>query len=299
MKISAVIPTKNRVEDLIKSVKSVLIQTRLPDELLIIDQSDNIIGQREIVNLLNANNNPLSLNYIYDPKIKGLVDAKRVAISKTTGDIICFLEDDVVLEVDYFLNMQASFMERPEMMGCCGVVTNLPKLSNGYVLFFHFFHRGIFFDRRVGVYGYTEKLNDKLIPSNYLSGGISAFRRPVFDVVKFDVSNNFHMLEDIDFSMRAHNYFGNAFYINPKARLAHYMSPLNRAVLEPRYSRKLREFIVLYKKHKKSSVDLISLLWLLFGMLIESIIASIQSFNIGPLLGYVKGIYRGANWTLR
>lgn len=37
--ITAVIPTRNRPVDLVKAVASVLSQTRLPDEFMIVDQS--------------------------------------------------------------------------------------------------------------------------------------------------------------------------------------------------------------------------------------------------------------------
>lgn len=300
MNITAVIPTKNRVEDLLKSVQSILVQSRLPDELLIVDQSDDLKSKSEVLKFLEVNEREINLKYIYNPKISGLVEAKKVAAHEATGDIICFLEDDVVLEIDYLLNMEVYFLERPEMMGCCGVVTNVPKLSNAYALFFHFFHRGIFFDKRVGVYGHTENHNDKMISSRYLSGGTSAFRRSVFDVIKFDISNKFHMLEDIDFSMRAADHFGNeAFFINPKARLAHYMSPINRSMNKARYQKKMREFIVFYKKHTRGVFDLFALLWLLIGLFIEATVASVTTRQVSPILGYFIGLRDGVKYKLK
>mgnify|MGYP000465487560 CR=1 FL=1 len=41
MIISAVIPTKNRPHDLLQAVRSILSQKRLPDQLIIIDQSND------------------------------------------------------------------------------------------------------------------------------------------------------------------------------------------------------------------------------------------------------------------
>lgn len=299
MKISAVIPTKNRVEDLVKAVESILVQSRPPDELLIIDQSVDITGQSKVESLFKFIEYGPLLKYIYDPKITGLVDAKRVAVDKSDGDIICFLEDDIVLEGDYIQQIEAVFLADDEMMGCCGVTTNLPPLSSNYVYFFHLFHQGIFHDARVGVHGFTERSDLSLIPSRYLSGGISAFRKEVFEKVPYDLKNNFFMLEDIDFSTRAADYFGDQhFYINPKAKLAHYMSPVNRAVYGKRYARKLREFIVFYKKNKRDFLDFISLLWLLFGMLIEALVVSVTSLRLGPILGAIKGVYDGVRWKV-
>ena len=299
MLISAIIPTKNRAVDLINAVQSILRQARLPDELIVVDQSENDLARAEIKLLLEASGDSMRLIYIYDPTISGLVDAKRVGTSHSSGDIICFLEDDVVLEPCYIQEMEHAFDAHPEMMGCCGVVTNLPELPSEYVRFFHLFHCGIFHDPRVGVHGYASKNHDDLIPSRYLSGGTSAFRKAVFEKVPFDLANGFFMLEDIDFSMRATRVFGNRFFINTRSRLAHYMSPVNRAILGKKYRRKLREFLVFYKKHGVGVLQLACLLWLLVGLWAEAALNAIRSRNLGPLTGYVMGIWDGMCWSVR
>lgn len=296
MKISVIIPTKNRAKDLMNAVASIVAQTRLPDELILVDQSDSDACLREIQDLVKG---VLYLNHIYDPGVSGLIDAKRVGVSNSSGDIVCFLEDDVVLEPGYIGQMESAFDSHPAMMGCCGVMTNLPALPSNYVRFFHLFHRGMFRDPRVGVHGYLLERDAALIPSRYLSGGTSAFRKRVFEKVPFDLANGFFMLEDIDFSVRAVREFGNCFFINPGARLAHYMSPANRAVLGSKYRRKLREFLVFYKKHGGGIVQLASLLWLLTGLWIEAMRTAYRARNQSPLTGYIKGVWDGIRWKVR
>tara|TARA_B110000902_G_scaffold179452_1_gene203409 strand:- start:6721 stop:7647 length:927 start_codon:yes stop_codon:yes gene_type:complete len=296
--ITAVIPTLNRADDLKKAVSSILEQTRMPDELIVVDQSQGD-ESRILVEALIMNNKQIKLNYIHDSTISGLVAAKHVAVTFAKGDLVCFLEDDIVLEKDYVQQIEAAFLADDGMMGCCGVTTNLPPLSSNYVFFFHLFHRGLFHDTRVGIHGFTDRTDLSLIPSRYLSGGISAFRKEVFDKVPYDLENNFFMLEDIDFSTRAADCFGDQhFYINPRAKLAHYMSPVNRAVYGKRYAKKLREFIVFYKKNKRHFFDFISLLWLLIGMLIEALVVSMTSLRPGPVLGAFKGVYDGVRWKV-
>jgi GT2 family glycosyltransferase len=298
MFISAVIPTKNRSIDLLKAVASVVEQKRLPDELIVVDQSDKDFSRAEIQAMVAATGLPMRLVYIYDPGVLGLVDAKRVAVSQAKGDVVCFLEDDVVLEPNYIYEMEQAFIDYPDMMGCCGVVTNLPDLPDNYVYYFHLFHRGIFYDARVGIHGHVIERDDDLIPSNYLSGGTSAFRRVVFEKVPFDLANGFFMLEDIDFSTRAARVFGNRFFINPRARLAHYMSPVNRAVLNKKYRRKLKEFTIFYKKHGAGIFDASCFLWLLLGLWIEAMVNAIRSRKIGPVTGYGLGIWDGLCWSI-
>ena len=298
MLITAVIPTKNRPDDLTRAVLSICAQTRRPDELLIIDQSPDDRSQQCTTRALSEHGRGLDVTYVRDPGIPGLVAAKRAAVARARGELICFLEDDVVLEPDFLFNIEQGFLRDPAMMGCCGLVTNLPPLPPFYVRMFHFFHRGIFRDPRVGVHGATHAAGSPLIRSNYLSGGLSAYRREVFDAIAFDVQNDFFMLEDIDFSTRAAQRFGDRFYINLAARLEHRMSPANRAVLAPRQRRKLREFLVFYKKRREAPGAAAALLVLLAGLLLEAGYQGLLARHPAPVIGYFLGLWDGARWKL-
>ena len=65
----------------------------------------------------------------------------------------------------------------------------------------------------------------------------------VLKVIRFDTKNNFHMLEDIDFSTRVASFYGNRLYINLNAKLEHNFSEMNREYHGPRQYRKIREFV--------------------------------------------------------
>ena len=99
--VTAVIPTKNRRNDLLIAVESILSQSQRPDELIIVDQSDTEISQHDIKQMCKESNYK-PLVYIYDPKVRGLVHAKKVACEVARCDLICFLEDDIKLENNYF-----------------------------------------------------------------------------------------------------------------------------------------------------------------------------------------------------
>lgn len=299
MKLSAVIPTKNRADELQVAAASILAQRRRPDELLVIDQSATEDGKRRLEALMAAQGAGIALHYVYDPSIRGLVHAKQVAAGIAQGDIVCFLEDDEVLEPGYFAEIERGFLEHPEMMGCCGLVTNLPPQPSGYVALFHLFHRGMFRDPRVGVHGHVQGSGLPLIPSDYLSGGLSCWRREVLQRIPFDVDNGFHLLEDVDYSTRAVRAFGHRFFINPNARLEHRLSPVNREVLGPRQQRKLREYLMFYKKRRTEPWAAAQLAWLLVGLLLEALAQCASARRPAPLLGYAAGLRDGVAWTLR
>jgi GT2 family glycosyltransferase len=290
--LTVVIPTRNRPSDLLRAIQSVCVQTRVPSELLIIDQSlkNQFV---EISTLIFSVSEKIKLNYIHDPTVPGLVAAKEMAVSRAIGDVICFLEDDVVLESNYLEQVESSFNIFPSMMGCCGVVTNPPQVVFFYVQLFKLFHQGIFKDKRVGLALNKPEKMTELIESDKLSGGISAWRREVFESVHFDTHNGFHMFEDIDFSTRVARHYGGQLYINPHLRLAHYCSPINRDFFGARQKRKLIECFVYYKKRRDWPYATISFTWVLVGMFLEAIFQSALSYSIDPIKGYVQGLKEG------
>jgi glycosyltransferase involved in cell wall biosynthesis len=291
--ISVIVPTKNRAVELMCFIDSLISQSLLPQELVIVDQSFNNTSEVNIKRKLTQFPN-IKLIYIYDISIKGLVAAKKVGVSMCSGNIIFFLEDDVILKNDYLYQISEGFNRVPKMVGCSGVIINPPKISITYKFFFLVFHRGIFFDPRILIFGNENLVKHNLLRSDKISGGVSAWKREVFEQVDFDIFNDFHMYEDIDFSTRVARHYGNRLFINPNARLAHYCSPINRDVLDIRQRRKVRELFTYYKKRKDWPSATISFYWLLLGMFLESIFQSFSSMSFKPIQGYLLGLQDGS-----
>lgn len=299
--VSAVIPTRNRPRDLLRAVASVLAQRRPPDELVVVDQSVTDESERQVFEQCAAAGASVRLVYIRDPDIRGLVPAKARAFRESRGNVICFLEDDVVLLPDYFQRVEQGFLEHPAMLGCSGVVTEAPVGRPVYRWFFRLFHRGIFFDPRVELHGRCSRAQPgALVRSRYLSGGVSAYRRQVLEQVPFDTVNDFFMLEDIEYSMRASKVLGaEHFYVNIGVCLEHHMSSVNRERAGARWERKLREYICFYKKHRDEPAATAHLCWLLCGLGLEAMFASLRTLNPAPLIGTIRGMIHGIRYRLR
>jgi GT2 family glycosyltransferase len=292
MTLSAVIPTRNRPEDLVKAVASVLAQTLPPDELLVVDQSPGDESAR-LVQAMFPPGSPTRLVYIHDTGITGLVDAKRVAAARAGGDIICFFEDDVILEPDYMAELERGFDSKPDMCGCSGVITNPPKSSALYIAAQRFFFRGIFRDPRLPIFDRALRGADELMPCDVLSGGLSAWRRDVFNHVAFDSKNGFFMFEDMEFSTRIVKALGHHLYVNPRARLEHHFSAVNRDVHGVRQRRKLAEALIFFKKRRdwpgaRGGLLMVALWWL--G---EAFVQTVRLRSAGPVLGYFRGVFDG------
>ena len=299
LKLSVIIPTLLRPDDLAEAVLSILNQSRLPDELIIVDQSDDSKSYDNIHDLFSKFNPKTKLVYILDPSINGLVAAKNHGVKNSSGDIISFLEDDEILSKNYIENTFNVFDKNEGILGCSGIVSNIRR-SFLYEFMFKLFHRGLFFDRRVDVIRYQDcKGKGQLITSSHISGGLSSYRKEVFQQIEYDLYNQFFYCEDIEFSLRASDFFGEErFVIATNICLAHLMSNINRDVLEPRWKRKTNEFILLYKKNTHKKYALISVIWLMIGLFFEAIYSVAVKKSFGPLIGFFAGLYIGINYEI-
>lgn len=297
MTISVIIPTKNRLQDLVKAFDSIVNQTIQPNQLIFIDQSESPIPERTLSEmrgkLIYTN-----IIYHYDTAITGLVHAKFVGVGIATEDIVCFLEDDVVLENDYFSAIMNGFKSNLEMVGSSGVITNPPFFSKVYLLSHNLFHRGIYFDPRPSFYMRALSGYQSLICSPVLSGGLSAWKREVLENVKFDVYNSFHMIEDFEFSSRVNRIYQGRLFINPRAKLAHYFAFSGRDNEYVKNKRKVIEYITFYKKNKKESFAFFSIFWLIIGLFFTAASRSMQIRNLAPVKGILNGIVDGYRYKL-
>jgi GT2 family glycosyltransferase len=298
MQLSVIIPTKNRHNDLQTALNSILDQEVRPDEIIIIDQSDKRLEAETIQRYQHLLGTDKYLKYLYDPTIQGLVHAKSVGVDVAKGDLICFLEDDIVLEEDYFKELLQGFSQSSKMIGCCGVVTNPPRTSWAYLFFHNFFHIGIYKDKRPSIFANYQSLKQNLFISNAISGGLSAWKSEVFKRIQFDRFNGFHMLEDVEFSTRVAELYPDQLYINTKVRLAHYFSPAGREAEFNKQRRKAIEYIMFYKKRKKTQFAKLHMYWLFIGVFFSAFTISIKYRNTQAIKGIIEGIITGKSKKL-
>ena len=186
--LSIIIPTKNRKEDLIDCVHSILRQDRLPDELFLIDQSD-IKGDTEAT-IKSLINNKFKIAYIYDPKILGSAQARNIALKMCQGNLVLFLDDDVVLLEHALSNMLDIFIKdsKKEIGGVGLAIVNQYQYSSlkDVIVSFIFCH-GPFRSFFLSTYFYykREYIKEKLFYSRIISG-CSCYRKEVFSYCEFD-----------------------------------------------------------------------------------------------------------------
>lgn len=235
-----------RPESLLKLLQSVQKQSVYPNEILIIDGSTN--GETEVIIQENKFNN--LIYFLVSDSNRGLTKQRNFGITKVTesSEIVCFLDDDTVLESDYFEELLKTYSIHPEALGVGGYIVNEIKwqwVGDDYVPEINeFFYDGwkrkegsrFVLRKKLGLDsdcppGYSSLFSHgrsvgflppsgKIYPVEQLMGGVSSFRKKVFDILSFSTYfEGYGLYEDAHFCLHVAK-MGKLF-INTKAKLAH------------------------------------------------------------------------------
>lgn len=218
MNVSIIIPTRNRQKDVIECLKSISIQSLKPNEIIVVDASDDQRLRHELNKLELA---PVNLIYLYDQS--GLTHGRNIGVQKATGEIILFLDDDVILEKDYVKEIVNVFKEdtKKEIGGVMGTNSKAhrPRFLSRMVhsLFFLVMDDGNGKIRPSGMPTFCY-FNNSVTDVEVLTGYEMNYRREVFDYYQFDENlTGYCWNEDIDFSYRVSKRYRLVF--NPFAKL--------------------------------------------------------------------------------
>ena len=253
MKFSLIICTYMRPEPLLKLLQSVQIQNLYPDEILIIDGSTN--NKTEIV--LKENQFENLQYFLIDDQDRGLTKQRNFGINKLsdTMEVVCFLDDDTILEPNYFENLLDTYKQFPDALGVGGYICNetkWEKVTDNYIpknneFYFDGWKRkdGSRFILRKKLHldsdcppGFSSSFSHGrsvgfLPPSNktyeveQLMGGVSSFRKSVFETFSFSTYfEGYGLYEDADFTLRVAK--TGKLYLNTSAKLNHYHAASGR-----------------------------------------------------------------------
>lgn len=120
MKFSLIVCTYMRREPLLKLLQSVNSQSLYPDEILIVDGSRH----DETQNMIRENHFTNLKYFLVGDENRGLTRQRNFGIKNTGTDIeiVCFLDDDIVLEPEYFKELINTYQLFPEALGVGGYI---------------------------------------------------------------------------------------------------------------------------------------------------------------------------------
>jgi glycosyltransferase involved in cell wall biosynthesis len=209
-KLSVVVPTLNRGRFFFNTIRQILDQRLKDIELVIVDQSD--AEQRRANEAFIEGLGDRRIRYMHLTH-KNLPNARNEALGYVSAPIVLFLDDDVLLIEEDFLDAHLAAFDDPLIGGVTGRTIERSLRSNSQDTAMHITPGGRTIINLAG----TER---RAIPG--LKGANMSFRREAIESVGgFD--RNYvgsAILEDIDFSVRLAA-AGWRMIFEPKAELVH------------------------------------------------------------------------------
>jgi GT2 family glycosyltransferase len=306
--LSVVVVTKDRPDDLAELLDSLAIQTFLPLEVIVVDDSlgsstSTIVSHREESFALQD----CQLLYIKG-NTTGLTEARNLGVSMARGDSVVFLDDDVLPGPDALIE-SADFLAR--FPNCLGFSASLvsqagpdrSERERGFanaaykVLMLSYEKDDTLSVRRSGASVFPRWLS-RVIIAQRLSGAFMCYRHEVFREFQFDaLLKRYSFMEDLDFSYRVQTRYPGSLLVTPSILVVHKESPKVRF---PRKSATYVEtvywFYIFFKDiYSGSLVNLFAFLWALNGTLIMAILSAFplrqRHTSVLTLIHLVGGFY--------
>jgi len=289
-----VIATRNRPDDLVRTVESLLDQTVLPAELCIVDASDETPARSQIEKLCGLAR--LTLDY-HHPAPKGLTVQRNVGIDRTKGDPVFFIDDDVALAVDCHEAILSEYDKwGPELGGVRATPVRPARPSMATIAYRKLFGIGGWWPESSGVVrrgfyaeGVSESAGVRRI--EYFNGWFMSFRREVFEHERFDEAlSGYAYKEDIDFSYRVSRRY--KLVQTPKARCDHLKSSASRMNSHQLQRMNLANQFYLHRKlMPQTPRNRAALWWALVGLFIINVGKAAQTRDPGLFTGLVVGAF--------
>ncbi len=254
-KIAFVIPTKDRLPELRRLLKSCQIQTHFPDQIIVVDSG--MPGCRDIDREFPSL--PIKVLAFSPPSAAGQRNAGLEAVAPDI-DLIGFLDDDVMLD-EKALAMMLGFWEvaAEEIGGAAfNLVNGPPQPSMAWLKYLPLSQRLGFYRKKSGMImpsGFQTivqyLLQDEVV--QWFPASASVWRRSVLSEFRFDEwFEGYSYLEDLDFCYR----IGKSHKLMIAARAKYHHFPSSSGRLGSYYFglREVKNRLYFVRKHPEFSV---------------------------------------------
>lgn len=288
-----VIATRNRANDLVKTVESLVAQTVLPSELCIVDSSDQTPTRSQIEKL--CADAGISLDY-HHPAARGLTVQRNAGIDRTKGDPVFFIDDDVWMDERCHEAILDEYDRwGPELGGVRATPMRPARPSTATILYRKLFGIGGWWPEnsgriRAGLYaeGISEAAGVRKV--QYFNGWFMSYRRDVLESERFDEAlSGYGYKEDIDFSYRVFKR-GRVLVQTPRARCHHLRSGASRMSTHQLQRMNLANQFYLHRKLMPQTWRYrAALWWALLGLFLLNVPKAAQTRDPGLFTGLVAG----------
>jgi len=294
LEISVVIPTVFRERSLERCIRSILEQEFKVSEIIIVSSKNipNDFGYRFDT---DEDKKKLPLIKFITSEKQNVQIQKKMGFNKAKGEIICFLDDDIVLRKGFFNVINDTFLVH-QANGVQPLVLS-PRTDNGIKKFFKKITllntdsgKGKF---RISGFPGMPFYEDKYLEIEIMNG-CSCFEKDVISEDDFDEDFGVtHLWEDVWFSSKIHSK-GNKFIYSPKAVMDHFHEPGGRRTTKIFCACYIFNHFLLWNKYiSKNLVSTFAYCWARicgsFGLLYRGI-------RNKEVKQTIKGLKLGAKW---
>jgi len=283
--ITVGIPTKDRFEDLEKCLLSLVRQTLLPIEVIIVDDGNLT---REQQNILGSMIEP-AIKFVYVKKNKPSLSASKNLIAKLSkGDLVLILDDDTIMSNDYIENLASVFLKdfNCRIAAVGGIIANKRHRSIfekiwGKIFLLDNGIPGSITNTMFETRSFETKNECKV---KWLTGAITMFRREVLNKYPFEeFQGGRNCLEDLEIALRIMKEYD--YVVTPSARIYHYHSKKGRESLKITGFKHAYNRCVIFKKYGRKGFNKMLFAWSFLGYILGLTVSGKFSAAKGNLAG--------------
>lgn len=115
LRVSAVVPTRNRPVHAIPCVSTILANADAL-EVIVVDQSDDDATEQALASVVDPR-----LRYVRS-ELRGVTNGRNLGIELAKGDIVAYTDDDCRVAPDWIATLRKIFEDDPEVAVVCGRV---------------------------------------------------------------------------------------------------------------------------------------------------------------------------------
>jgi GT2 family glycosyltransferase len=231
MKVSIIIPTYYRSKDLSLLFNSLLEKTVKPIEIIVVDDTPTAVIRYVCKMYKDKFDKPgTQLLYIRNNGERSISIARNLGAKIAKGDILLFLDSDVILYSEYIEKILEVFNKHPDAIGVQGWTVFPPSSRKGIrhhliqTLLELFYLPGHLTNDSCEYPSYPINL-EKTITCNWLNGLGMAVKHSVLNEIQFDEKlGGYSYMEDVLFSHSIYKKYPKKLFITPYAKCIHKVS---------------------------------------------------------------------------
>ncbi len=298
---AVLVPTMNRVDDMMEMVDTLLQQTVPVHLLCVVDAGDT----PTLAPKLREKLEPAGIELLYFQSIPGTSLQRNIGLDHLRDrlqddDLVFFFDDDVLLEPDYVAETERCMaLPHSPPVGCVlATFTQEPRERGWQQAWFRAFRMTQQVDgdkARVGTAGAVwwlrQPSGDVVVP--VASGGRTCYRWAAIRDERFDeFLPGYTLNEDVEYSFRIAKKW--TILHSARVRLFHKRSPVGRIDYGDRVSRMIYSQFYFFNKHREHSPENVAkLAWNMAGTATFYVAAGLLRPNSKNRWGAIQGVARG------